>query len=292
MSVVTLMTGRTLLATSLLLSLLAVSPASADTLTVAWDANNPEVTGYVVYMGTQSGNLTQRHDVGNVLTFTNQNAAPGQLYCFQVSAYIVATNEGPRSNQVCGYSNQHPTLANPGNQSSATGQQVSLQLNGRDPDGRPVTYSATGLPGGLTLGSNTGFIGGAATLAGTYTVTARVSDGVLESAAQTFTWSVTTAPVVDPTPSSSSSSPLSPIVLSGSSYSSEASSLWMKVILAWTPVESGSVVLYRDGSRVVKTDNDGSYIDLPVAPGPGPFTYQVCRSGTLLSVCSNTIVVE
>jgi hypothetical protein len=290
MNVATPMTGRTLLATSLLLSLLAVSPASADTLTVAWDANNPQVTGYVVYMGTQSGNLSQRYDVGNVLTYSNQNATPGQLYCFQVSAYIDPTKEGPRSNQVCGYSNQYPTLANPGNQTSATGQQVSLQLVGRDPDGRPVTYSATGLPGGLTLGASTGFIGGAATLAGTYTVTARASDGVLQSAAQTFTWSVTMAPA-DTTPSSVIS-PYSPIVLSGSSYSTEGSGLWMKVILAWTPVESGSVILYRDGSRVVKTDNDGSYIDLPIEPGPGPFTYQICRSGTLLSVCSNTIVVN
>jgi hypothetical protein len=153
-------------------------------------------------MGTQSGNLSQRYDVGNVLTYSNQNATPGQLYCFQVSAYIVATEEGARSNQVCGYSNQYPTLVNPGNQSSATGQQVSLQLDGRDPDGRPVTYSATGLPGGLTLGSNTGFIGGAATSAGTYSVTARASDGVLQSAAQTFTWSVTAAPAVDSTPPS------------------------------------------------------------------------------------------
>jgi hypothetical protein len=201
MNVATL-TGRTRLTTSLLLSLLAVSPASADTLTVAWDANSSQVTGYVVYMGTQSGNLTQRYDVGNVLAFTNQNATPGQLYCFQVSAYIVATEEGPRSNQVCGYSNQYPTLTNPGNQSSATGQEVSLQLVASDPDGRPVTYSATGLPGGLTLGANTGFIGGAATSAGTYTVTARASDGVLQSAAQTFTWSVTAAPVADTTPPS------------------------------------------------------------------------------------------
>jgi hypothetical protein len=103
---------------------------------------------------------------------------------------------------VCGYSDQPPTLANPGNQSSAIGQSVALQLVGSDPDGLPVTYSATGLPAGLTLGTSTGFIGGAATSAGTYSVTARASDGVLQSAAQTFTWSVTTAPAVDTTPPS------------------------------------------------------------------------------------------
>jgi hypothetical protein len=198
----TLRTGRALFTTSLVLSLLAASPAAADTLTVTWDVNNPPVAGYVVYMGTQPGSLNQRYDVGNVVTFTNPNAVPGQLYCFAVAAYFVPTAEGQRSAQVCGYSDQFPTLANPGNQSSATGQQVSLQLMGSDPDGLAVTYTATGLPAGLTLGASTGFIGGAATSAGTFSVTARAFDGVLTSAPQTFTWSVTTAPAVDTTPPS------------------------------------------------------------------------------------------
>jgi predicted xylose isomerase-like sugar epimerase len=168
-----------------------------------WDPNpEPQVTGYVLYMGTQSGSLTQRYDMGNVTSYTVSNAVAGQLYCFAVSAYFVPTAEGPRSTQVCGYSNQFPTLANPGNQSSGTGQQVSLQLVGNDPDGLPVTYSATGLPAGVTLGANTGFIGGAATTVGTFSVTARVSDGVLLSAPQTFTWTVTTSPTVDTTPPS------------------------------------------------------------------------------------------
>jgi hypothetical protein len=200
MNALILRTGRPTLAAALLLSLLAASPASADTLTVMWDPNSQTVAGYVVYMGTQPGTLTQRYDVGNVVSFTNPNAVPGQMYCFEVAAYLVPTSEGPRSAQVCGYSDQRPTLANPGNQSSAIGQQVGLQLLGTDPDGLPVTYSATGLPAGLTLGASTGFVGGAATTAGTYTVTARASDGVLQSAAQTFTWSVTTAPAVDTTP--------------------------------------------------------------------------------------------
>ncbi|HET9360922.1 MAG TPA: Ig-like domain-containing protein [Vicinamibacterales bacterium] len=221
MNVLILRTGRPSLAASLLLWLLAVSPASADTLTVTWDPNSQTVAGYVVYMGTQSGSLTQRYDVGNTITFTNPNAVPGQVYCFQVAAYFVPTAEGPRSAQVCGYADQYPTLANPGNQSSAIGQQVGLQLLGNDPDGLPVTYNATGLPAGLTLGTGTGFIGGAPTSAGTYTVTARVSDGVLQSAPQTFTWSVTTAPAVDTTPPSVSIT----VPTSNSSYTALSSTL-------------------------------------------------------------------
>jgi hypothetical protein len=221
MNALTLRTGRAPLATALLLSVLAVSPAYADTLTVMWDANPEQVAGYALYMGTQSGSLTQRYDVGNVTSYTISNTVPGQMYCFEVSAYFVPTSEGPRSSQVCGYSNQFPTLANPGNQSSATSQQVALQLAGSDPDGLPVTYTATGLPAGLTLGANTGFIGGAATTAGTFSVTARASDGVLLSAPQTFTWTVTAAPTVDTTPPSVSiNSPTS-----NSSYTALSSTL-------------------------------------------------------------------
>ena len=107
--------------------------------------------------------------------------------------------EGAKSAEVCGYSDQRPTLTNPGAQTSTAGQSDSLQLVGSDPDGLAVTYSATGLPSGLTLGSTTGFVSGTPTTAGTYSVTATVSDGVL-TASQTFSWTVaagdTTAPVV------------------------------------------------------------------------------------------------
>ena len=84
--------------------------------------------------------------------------------------------EGPNSAEVCGYSNEPPTLVNPGNRTSTVGQAVTLQLVGSDPASQPLTYSATGLPPGLSLMASTGFISGAGTTAGTYSVTARASD--------------------------------------------------------------------------------------------------------------------
>jgi hypothetical protein len=50
-----------------------------------------------------------------------------------------------------------------------------------------LTYSASGLPPGLSVMASTGFISGTGTTAGTYTVTARASDGTL-TASQQFTW--------------------------------------------------------------------------------------------------------
>ena len=196
MHVATLRVGRLPIAIAFVLSLLRVSSAYAGTITLMWDPNTTDpVTGYAVYVGSQ------RVDVGNTTSYTLGTAVAGQQYCFAVAAYNT-NGEGPRSGQLCGYSNQFPTLTNPGNRSATQGQATSLQLSGSDPDGQPISYTATGLPPGLFIGSATGFISGTPTTAGTYTVTASVYDGVLNSPSQTFTWTVATGSTADTTPPS------------------------------------------------------------------------------------------
>src|SRR5207248_1075000 len=75
--------------------------------------------------------------------------------------------------------NRAPTLTTPSNQTSAEGTSVSLQLSASDPDGDTLTYSATGLPPALTVNTTSGLISGTlpSASAGTYSVTATVSDG-------------------------------------------------------------------------------------------------------------------
>ena len=194
---------------ALLLTLAASRVAAADTITLMWEPSpDPSVTGYIVYIGTQPGNYSQNINVGSATSYTFTTAVAGQLYCFAVSAFAPGPLEGPKSAEVCGYSDQRPTLTNPGAQSSTAGQSDSLQLVGSDPDGLAVTYSATGLPPGLTLGTSTGFISGTPTTGGNYSVTATVSDTVL-TASQTFSWTVaagdTTAPTISITTPTSSS---------------------------------------------------------------------------------------
>jgi hypothetical protein len=182
------------------LTLVLASSASAGSITLGWNASPSLVAGYKMHIGTTSGSYSQHLDVGLATTYTYGSATAGQQYCFAVSAYNSSSVEGPMSNEVCGFSNAPPTLQNPGSRSSTLGQATTLQLVGSDPEGQPLTYSATGLPAGLSLGWNTGFISGTPTAAGTYSVTARDSDGVLLSAPQAFTWTVGTAPVGDTTP--------------------------------------------------------------------------------------------
>jgi hypothetical protein len=173
------------------------STLSADPISVMWDVSADPVSGYVVHVGEQSGMYTRRYDVGPTTSFTFPDAAAGQRYCFAVSAYAAA-GQSALSAEVCGYSDAPPRLTNPGNQTSVVGSTVGLQLAGSDPYGQAVTYSATGLPPGLTLGSSSGFITGAGTTAGTYAVTASVFDGRL-SASQLFTWTMSPPPVAAPT---------------------------------------------------------------------------------------------
>lgn len=167
--------------------LLSARLAAADTLTLTWDFN-PEVgvTGYYVYVGTQPGVYGQPIDVHNVNSYVYSGVTPGQRYYFAVAAYAGSV-VSPLSTEVSGTSNDYPTIGNPGALTNRVGQAVSLQLTGGDSDGTPVSYSATGLPAGLSISSSLGRITGTPTTAGTYSVTVSANDGVL-TAQQSFTW--------------------------------------------------------------------------------------------------------
>ena len=202
-----------------LLVLGAAHGAAADSITLEWDPSG-ETVGYKVHVGVVSGSYSQHYDVGPSTTFTFPSATAGQRYCFAVSAYALSSMlEGPNSAEICGYSNEPPTLANPGNRTSTVGQAVTLQLVASDPASQPLTYSATGLPPGLSLMSSTGYISGAGTTAGSYSVTAQASDGVL-TASQTFTWAMT-APAGDTTPPTATIS----TPTNGTTYSTTSSTM-------------------------------------------------------------------
>ncbi|GIF67993.1 hypothetical protein Ais01nite_60280 [Asanoa ishikariensis] len=84
----------------------------------------------------------------------------------------------------------NPSVTNPGNQSTAVGASVNLQLQASGGT-TPYTWSASGLPAGLSIGSSTGLITGSPTTAGTSNVTVTVRDNAARTATATFTWTVT-----------------------------------------------------------------------------------------------------
>ncbi|WP_063771102.1 S53 family peptidase [Streptacidiphilus neutrinimicus] len=80
------------------------------------------------------------------------------------------------------------SVANPGNQSGTVGTAASLQISGSDSAGKSLTYSATGLPTGLSI-SSSGLVSGTPTTAGTYSVTVTATSGTASGSAS-FTWTV------------------------------------------------------------------------------------------------------
>jgi serine protease len=86
------------------------------------------------------------------------------------------------------------TVTNPGNQSTTVNTAASLQISATDSgSGQTLTYSATGLPAGLSISSSTGLISGTPTATGSSSVTVTAKDGTSATGSTSFTWAVTTA---------------------------------------------------------------------------------------------------
>ncbi|MEE8497657.1 MAG: putative Ig domain-containing protein, partial [Acidimicrobiia bacterium] len=124
--------------------------------------------------GTISGTLsyTSAGTHAVLVRATDDDAAP--LFTEVVLAWTVSNT------------NRAPTVPNPGDQSGAENDSISLAISGSDPDGDDLTWSATGLPGGLSIDSGTGTISGTLSYAsaGTHAVLVRATD---DDAAPLFT---------------------------------------------------------------------------------------------------------
>jgi LmbE family N-acetylglucosaminyl deacetylase len=86
--------------------------------------------------------------------------------------------------------NVAPALTNPGAQDGIVGVTVELQIDATDANGDTLTYSASGLPPGLAINANTGYISGTPTTAAAYNVSITVNDGRGGSDTESFSWKV------------------------------------------------------------------------------------------------------
>jgi endo-1,4-beta-xylanase len=82
------------------------------------------------------------------------------------------------------------TVTNPGSQSGTVGTAESVQIHATDSAGAALSYSASGLPAGLSINSSTGLISGTPTASGSSSVTVTARDSTGATGSTTFTWSV------------------------------------------------------------------------------------------------------
>jgi hypothetical protein len=106
-------------------------------------------------------------------------------YGYSLWEFGVSTTSGGGGNTI--------TVTNPGSQSSTVGTAVSLQVNATDSaSGQTLTYSATGLPAGLSI-SSAGLITGTPTTAATSSATVTARDSTGASGSISFSWVVSTS---------------------------------------------------------------------------------------------------
>ncbi|CUR54940.1 Zinc metalloprotease [metagenome] len=125
-----------------------------------------------------------------------KNLYPGSCAEFNTvkAAWNAVSVPAQAADPTCSTSNNTVTVTNPGAQSGATGTATSLQITATDSAaGETLTYSATGLPAGLSINSSTGLISGTPNAATTASVTVTATDSTGAAGSTTFTWTITGA---------------------------------------------------------------------------------------------------
>ncbi|HZP14683.1 MAG TPA: putative Ig domain-containing protein, partial [Nocardioides sp.] len=86
------------------------------------------------------------------------------------------------------------SVTNPGSQTATVGTAKSLQMSASDSaSGQTFTWSATGLPAGLSINASTGLISGTPTTASTYSTTVTATDTTGAAGSTSFAFTVSTA---------------------------------------------------------------------------------------------------
>ena len=161
------------------------------------------------------------------------------------------------------------TVTNPGNQTGTVGTAVSVQIHATDSaSGQTLTYSATGLPAGLSINSSTGLISGTPTTAQTTSVTVTAKDTTNASGSATFTWTI-----------NPSGGGCTPKQLLGNPGFESGNTVWSSTPAVigqngpYEPAHSGSWDAWLDGYGTTHTDTLSQTVTIPAGCTKTTFSF-------------------
>jgi len=256
----------------------ASSPSTS--LSLSWRDNATTETSYQIDRSADGTSFVAISSVGaNVQSFTDSGLSAGMAYYYRVRA-VNASGSSAFSNIASAQtasSSLAPSapvisISTPYTNSSYPSAS-SISFSGNASDTTDGNISATLVWTSSLQGQiGTGASFSKALSAGTHTITAQATDASgLTGSAQ-----VTVAVTVD---SSQSSGPS----LSARGYKVKGA---QRVDLTWSGFAGGSVDVYRNGSNLITTPNDGAQTDQ--INQRGTFVYQVC----VVSLCSPSVTVK
>ncbi len=167
---------------------LAAAPGSGPTVGQQWwvirNSSAPgtfrlvnRYSGLVIGLSGAAGRQAETTP-GRVWTDTSGSPVGGGRTAAEQTLTLTPTGAAPET----------VVIDPPGDRTSTVDTPVSLQLSATDSAGKPLTFTATGLPAGLSIGA-TGLVSGTPTTAGTSSVTVTASSGTA-SARTAFTWTI------------------------------------------------------------------------------------------------------
>ena len=156
-------------------------------------------------------------------------------------------------------------------QSDNDADSITLDVSGNfsDPDGDTLTYSASGLPAGLSIDANTGIISGtldhSASQSGPYSVTITANDGHGGTVTDTFNWAVANPA---PTAANDSTSTAEDTQVSGNVLSNDSDPdgdplSVTQFVVGGTTYNAGETANLTEGALTI--NSDGSYTFNPAA---------------------------
>jgi Zn-dependent metalloprotease len=218
-----------------------------------------------------------------------KNLYPGSCAEFNTvkAAWNAVSVPAQTGDPTCTTSGNTVTVANPGSRTGTVGTATSLQLTATDSAaGQSFTWTASGLPAGLSINSSTGLISGTPTTAATYNVTATATDTTGAAGSASFSWTISGGG------GGGSQLLLNPGFESGAvNWTGTAGPITSNT---GRPARTGSWKMWLGGNGITSTENEAQSVAIPASATSATLTFwiRIDTSETTTSTVYDTAKIQ